>query len=80
MEETFTMSYLFHLLDTHHFCVNVRIKYCNTGIKERGINREAWMKVAEKSSENGSGLNLALVSGIVDRQSAFAQKTELIHY
>ena len=74
VEETFT--YLFQLLDAHHLFVNSRLKCCSTGIKERGINREAWVKVAKKSSDNKSGLSVALVNDLVDRQSsAFAQKT-----
>lgn len=73
-DESYT--YMFHMLDCHHLFVNARVKCCSTGITERGIKRQAWIKVAEKSSENGSGLSLAIVEDLVDKQSnAFAQKT-----
>ncbi|KAK7507914.1 hypothetical protein BaRGS_00000879 [Batillaria attramentaria] len=72
--ETFT--YLFQFLDCHHLFVNARVKCCTTGIPERGIKREAWLKVAQKSAENHAGLSIAHVQDLVDKQSnTFAQQT-----
>ena len=74
IQETFTYS--FHLLDCHHLFVNARVKCCSTGMTECGISKEAWMKVASESLNNKSGLSLAIVRDLVDKQSnAFAQKT-----
>ena len=66
-------QHLFALLDPHHLFTNSRIKCCNSGIPERGINKEAWLKVAK---EGNAGLNRALVEDLVDRQSdSFARAT-----
>ncbi|XP_060553199.1 uncharacterized protein LOC132714356 [Ruditapes philippinarum] len=74
VDESFT--YLYEILDCHHLFVNARVKCCSSGIKECGLKRDAWVKVAENCRENGSGLSLALVNELVDKQSnAYAQKT-----
>ena len=66
-------QHLFALLDPHHLFTNSRIKCCNSGIPEREINKEAWLKVAK---EGNAGLNRALVEDLVDRQSdSFARAT-----
>ena len=66
-------QYLFALLDPHHLFTNCRVKCCNSGIPERGIKKEAWLKVAK---DGRAGLNIALVEDLVDRQSdSFARAT-----
>ena len=66
-------QHLFALLDPHHLFTNCRVKCCNSGIPERGINKDAWLKVAK---EGNAGLNRALVEDLVDRQSdSFARAT-----
>ena len=63
----------FALIDPHHILTNIRVKCCNTGIMDRGIHKDAWIKVAR---EGNAGLNIALVEDLVDRQSdTFAQAT-----
>jgi hypothetical protein len=70
------MGTIFHMLDTHHLFVNARVKVCSSGMPQRGISRTAWAKVAERSAENKTGLNLALVDDLVDKQrKEFAQTT-----
>ena len=62
-----------YLLDTHHLFVNTRSLICRRGIPELGISREAWTSVA-KSSQEETGLNIAMVDDCIDRQSnAIAQ-------
>ena len=68
-----TYIHQFAFLDPHHIFTNARVKCCNTGIAERGITKDAWIKVAK---DGQAGLNLALVEDLVDRQSdAFAVAT-----
>ncbi|XP_060589874.1 uncharacterized protein LOC132745056 [Ruditapes philippinarum] len=71
-----TLTYLFDFLDSHHLFVNARVKCCGSGMQECGISRKAWVSVAENMRTNKSGLNIALVDDLVDKQSnAFAKKT-----
>lgn len=68
--------YMFHGLDIHHLFTNARVKCCSTGMVEAGIHKDAWKKVFKISANNFnlSGLNLALVEDLVDRQSNAQEK------
>jgi len=66
----------FPILDNEHLLVNTRVKCCSSGTKEAGISKEAWLKVARACKENKTGLTLAHVDDLIDKQScAFALKT-----
>ena len=70
IEQRFT--HLFCLLDCHHLLTNARAKCCSSGIPSAGIDKNAWIKVAQ---EDGC-ISRALVEDLVDKQSnAYAQKT-----
>ena len=47
-------TYQFSFLDCHHLFVNARVKCCSSGIIERGIKKEAWLKVAKNSASSTS--------------------------
>jgi hypothetical protein len=50
--------------------------FCANGIPAKGISKTSIAKVAEESESNGSGLNPALVTDLIDKQSiAYAVKT-----
>ena len=66
--------YQFTILDQHHLFTNARSKCCSSGIPERGLQKEAWVRAAKGGK---AGLNIALVD-LVDRQSdTFAHATFL---
>ena len=65
--------YQFTILDPHHLFTNARTKCCSSGIPNRGLHKEAWVRVAKGGK---AGLNIALVEDLVDRQSdSFARAT-----
>ncbi|XP_070184749.1 uncharacterized protein [Littorina saxatilis] len=67
---------LLGIIDSHHILTNLRTKVCKTGIVESGIHGDAWVKVASGNRSNKTGLNLAHVEDLIDRQrNAFAQLT-----
>lgn len=37
---------LFGVCDSHHILTNLRSKVCSSGIRESGLQRDAWVKVA----------------------------------
>ena len=55
------------------------VQCCSSGIPERGLQKEAWVRAAKGGK---AGLNIALVEDLVDRQSdtfahaTFSQKVE----
>lgn len=62
--------------DNEHLLANTRVKCCSSEMKEAGILKEAWLKVARACKENKTGLTLARVDDLIDKQSfAFALKT-----
>lgn len=64
----------FHVLDTEHIMTNLRSKICTAGLP--GYSRLAWVKVAQANRENGTGLSLAMVDDMIDKQNeAFARAT-----
>jgi hypothetical protein len=64
---------LFCLLDPHHIFTNARVKCCSSGVKDRGINKEAWVRTAKDGKTIQS---IAHVEDLVDRQSdSFARAT-----
>ena len=68
--------YVFMILDGYHQLCGLRRLFCANGIPAKGISKEAILKVAEESETNGSGLNIALVKDLIDKQSvAYAVKT-----
>ncbi|KAK7092212.1 hypothetical protein V1264_008000 [Littorina saxatilis] len=67
---------LLGIIDSHHILTNLRTKVCKTGIVESKIHREAWVKVATECRSNQTGLTLAHVDDLIDRQrNSFAQLT-----
>jgi hypothetical protein len=71
-----TGNYLFMILDTYHQLCGLRRLVCQNGIPFRGVDRAAFVKVAEESELNGCGLSPAMVNDLVDKQSvAFARGT-----
>ena len=71
--------YQFTILYPHHLFTNARTKCCSSGIPDRGLHKEAWVRVAKGGK---AGLNIALVEDLVHRQSDlfaranFSQKVE----
>ena len=71
--------YQFTVLDPHHLFTNARAKCCSSGIPDRGLQKEAWIR---ETKGGKAGLNIALVEDLVDRQSdsfaraTFSQKVE----
>ena len=69
-------SYVFMILDAYHQLCGLRRLLCANGIPAKGISKPSIAKVAEESESNGSGLNSALVTDLIDKQSiAYAVKT-----
>ena len=67
---------LFIFLDNDHLLTKMRRKCCTTEMPKAGIRREAWVKVAKEHKTNGTGLTLAQVDDLIDKQScAFALLT-----
>ncbi len=66
---------LFSVWDNLHLFTNGRTKCCSTGMPAAGIDRNAFLKVAQTEKENGTRLNLAMVEDLIDRQSAAHAKT-----
>ena len=63
-----------YLLDCHHLFVNARCYVCQNGISGLGVKKEAWLAVAKSKSNKHTGLNIAMVKDMIDRQSnAIAQ-------
>ncbi|KAL5016421.1 hypothetical protein ScPMuIL_006010 [Solemya velum] len=73
---------VFHFLDNEHLLTNMRTKCCTTGMKAAGIDRQAWVKVAKENRQNKTGLTLAHVEDLIDKQSCayalttFSEKVE----
>ena len=57
------------LLDCHHLFVNARCFVCQNGIPGLGVSKEAWLEVAKSNKEIQVGLNIAMVTDMIDRQS-----------
>ena len=69
-------EYVYTCLDCHHLFVNARCTVCARGIPGYQISNEAWLHVARECKTNRTGLNLAMVVDLIDRQSnSFAQRT-----
>ncbi len=69
-------DYIFVVLDSHHLFVNARSTVCAHDIPRCGLSKQAWVEVAKESAKNQSGLSLAMVDDLIDRQSnAFAKRT-----
>ena len=69
-------KYIFALLDCHHIFGNARSTVCSKGISGFGINKQAWVDVAQESKTNGTKLSLATVVDLIDKQSnSLAQQT-----
>lgn len=65
-----TGNYLFMVLDSYHQLCGLRRLVCQTGMPSRGIFRNAFVKIAEESTTNRCGLNVAMVNDLIDKQSA----------
>jgi hypothetical protein len=65
-----TENYLFMVLDSYHQLCGLRRLVCQTGMPSRGIFRNAFVKIAEESTTNRCGLNVAMVNDLIDKQSA----------
>ena len=64
------------ILDPHHILVNNRARVCTHGLQGMNISKQAWVKVAQKSRENGTKLSIELVTEVRDRQrNSYAQTT-----
>ena len=73
---TETQSFLFNMLDVTHLFSNARCTCCSKGIEAAGISKTAWLEVSKHEKDNKTGLNLAMVKDLIDRQSnAFARTT-----
>ena len=71
-----TESYLFNMLDVTHLFSNARCTCCSKGMDAAGISKTAWFEVSKREKDNKTGLNIAMVKDLIDRQSnAFARKT-----
>ena len=57
------------LLDCHHLFVNAICFVCQNGIPGLGVSKEAWLEVAKSNKETQVGLNIAMVTDMIDRQS-----------
>ena len=65
-----------YIIDPHHIFVNNRSRCCSSGITGMGIKPQAWIKVAQESNHNRTGLSLELVVELRERQrNSFAQTT-----
>ena len=54
------------ILDAHHLFVNSRTLVCTKGIPQRGIKRQAWLRVAQSANTD---LSLPMVEDVIDKQS-----------
>ena len=67
-------EHIVYLLDCHHLFVNARCYVCQNGISGLGVKKEAWVAIAKSKSNKQTGLNIAIVRDMIDRQSnAIAQ-------
>ena len=68
----------FTLLDPHHLLTNARTKSCGSGIPERSLAKDAWIRVAKGGI---AGLNVALDEDLICRQSdSFARLLDSVRF
>ena len=69
-------SYIFVILDAYHQICGLRRGFCDPGMPKAGVSSKSVHMVAENSAWNGSGLSIALVRDMIDKQSiAYALQT-----
>ncbi|XP_053383231.1 uncharacterized protein LOC123562931 [Mercenaria mercenaria] len=69
-------SYLFVILDAYHQICGLRRVFCGPGMPKAGVFSKPVNIIAENSDSNGSGLSIALVRDMIDKQSiAYAVQT-----